>query len=64
MWQTLALSAIYVAIATVIHAGIVTLAGSLQPMIAASGSLRLVRRLLALALVAIAIWFALATRQT
>ena len=63
MWQTLALSAIYVAIATVIHAGIVTLAGSLQPMIAASGSLRLVRRLLALALVAIAIWFALATRH-
>jgi threonine/homoserine/homoserine lactone efflux protein len=63
MSQTLALSAIYVAIATIIHAGIVGLAGSLQPKIAASGGRRLVRRLLALALVGIAIWFALATRR-
>src|SRR5215510_11387241 len=63
MSQTLALSAIYVTIATVIHAGIVGLAGSLQPMVAASGSRRIVRRLLALALVGIAIWFAFSTRQ-
>jgi threonine/homoserine/homoserine lactone efflux protein len=63
MSQTLALSAVYVTIATAIHAGIVALAGSLQSMVAASNSRRMVRRLLALALVIIAVWFALATGQ-
>jgi threonine/homoserine/homoserine lactone efflux protein len=63
MSQTLALSAVYVTIATAIHAGIVALAGSLQSMVAASNSRRLVRRLLALALVIITVWFALATGQ-
>ena len=64
MSQTLALSVVYVTIATVIHAGIVGLAGSMQSMVAASGGRRMVRRLLALALVVIAIWFALTTGQT
>jgi threonine/homoserine/homoserine lactone efflux protein len=63
MSQTLALSAVYVTIATAIHSGIVALAGSLQSMVAASNSRRVVRRLLALALVIIAVWFALATGQ-
>jgi threonine/homoserine/homoserine lactone efflux protein len=63
MSQTLALSVVYVTIATTIHAGIVMLAGSLQSMVAASNSRRLIRRLLALALVIIAVWFALATAQ-
>jgi threonine/homoserine/homoserine lactone efflux protein len=63
MSQTLALSAVYVTIATAIHAGIVALAGSLQSTVAASNSRRMVRRLLALALVIIAVWFALATGQ-
>jgi threonine/homoserine/homoserine lactone efflux protein len=63
MSQTLALSAIYVTIATAIHTAIVALAGSLQSMVAASNSRRMVRRLLALALVIIAVWFALATGQ-
>ena len=63
MSQTLALSAVYVTIATAIHVGIVVLAGSLQSMVAASNSRRMVRRLLALALVIIAVWFALATGQ-
>jgi threonine/homoserine/homoserine lactone efflux protein len=63
MSQTLALSVVYVTIATAIHAGIVMLAGSLQSMVAASNSRRLIRRLLALALVIIAVWFALATAQ-
>jgi len=63
MSQTLALSAVYVTIATAIHAGIVALAGSLQSMVAASNSRRMVRRLLALALVIIAVWFALATGE-
>jgi threonine/homoserine/homoserine lactone efflux protein len=61
MSQTLALSAIYVTIATAIHAGIVALAGTLQSKIATPDNRRTIRRLLALALVAIAIWFALTT---
>jgi threonine/homoserine/homoserine lactone efflux protein len=64
MSQTLALSAVYVTIATAIHAGIVALAGSLQSTVAASNSRRMIRRLLALALVVIAIWFALTTGQS
>jgi len=63
MWQTMALSAVYVTIATAIHASIVALAGSLQSAVA-SNNRRLVRRLLALALVIIAIWFALTTGQS
>lgn len=61
MSQTLALSAVYVSVATVIHGGIVVLAGTLQSKIATADNRRIVRRLLALALVAIAIWFALTT---
>ena len=64
MSQTLALSAVYVTIATVVHAGIVTLAGTLQSTVAASNNRRMVRRLLAIALVLIAIWFALTTGQS
>ena len=63
MAQTLALGAIYVTIATAIHAAIVTLAGTLQSKIATPDNRRTIRRLLALALVAIAIWFALTTGQ-
>jgi hypothetical protein len=55
------LSAIYVAIATIVHCGIVALAGSLQSTVAASRGRSLVRRALALALVVIAIWFAWTT---
>lgn len=61
MSQTLALSLIYVAVATAIHCGIVALAGTLQSKFATPDSRRTVRRLLALALVVIAIWFALTT---
>jgi threonine/homoserine/homoserine lactone efflux protein len=61
MSQTLTLGAIYVTIATAIHAGIVALAGTLQSKIATPDNRRTIRRLLALALVAIAIWFALTT---
>jgi threonine/homoserine/homoserine lactone efflux protein len=62
--QTLTLSVVYVAVATIIHSGIVTLAGTLQSTIAAPNSRRIVRRLLALALVVIAIWFALTTGRS
>jgi threonine/homoserine/homoserine lactone efflux protein len=61
MAQTLTLSAVYVTVATLIHGGIVLLAGSLQSRIATPDKRRTVRRLLALALVVIAIWFALTT---
>jgi threonine/homoserine/homoserine lactone efflux protein len=62
--QTLMLSVIYVAIATLIHAAIVTLAGSLQSTIDVANNRKLVRRLFALALVAIAIWFAFTTGRS
>jgi threonine/homoserine/homoserine lactone efflux protein len=56
--QTLELSAIYVGIATVIHLGIVAMAGSLQSTISTAGRRYLIRRAFALALLGIAIWFA------
>lgn len=59
--QTLALSVIYIAIATLIHSAIVTLAGSLQSAIDVANNRKPVRRAFALALVAIAIWFMFAT---
>src|SRR4029453_271278 len=57
MAQTLTLSAVYVTVATLIHSGIVALAGSLQSTIATPDNRRTVRRLLAVALVVIASWF-------
>ena len=62
--QTLLLSAIYVGIATVIHAGIVVLSGSLQGTIATPARRRTVRRSLALVLLGIAIWFALTSGRS
>ena len=61
--QTLALTAIYVAIATAIHAGIVTLAGSARALLTDPGKSRAVRRFLALALFGVALWFAWTTRS-
>ena len=59
MPQSLMLSAVYVAIATGVHAGLVTLAGAVQGLVAESGQGRRVRRVQALALVAVAGWMAL-----
>jgi len=59
--QTLTLSAIYVATATAIHALIVMLASSVRGLVARSGQMKSIRRLLALALVGVAIWLAWAT---
>jgi threonine/homoserine/homoserine lactone efflux protein len=59
--QTLMLSAIYVGIATAIHSAIVALAGALQATVATGHRRRAIRRALALALVGIAIWFAVST---
>ena len=60
--QTLALSMTYVAVATVVHAGIATLAGAVRHLLVGKPRLRdALRRGLALSLAAIAIWFAVST---
>jgi threonine/homoserine/homoserine lactone efflux protein len=59
--QTLLLSFVYVSIATAIHSAIVALAGTLQTAIGGKQYQRTIRRGLALALVGIALWFALTT---
>ncbi len=59
--QTLALSAIYVAVATIIHAGIVALAGFAAALLTDPWRSLLIRRVLAVALAAVAVWFAVET---
>jgi threonine/homoserine/homoserine lactone efflux protein len=59
--QTLSLTAIYVTIATLIHAGIVISASQLRSVIVEPRQVRRIRRVLALVLAAIAIWFAFST---
>jgi threonine/homoserine/homoserine lactone efflux protein len=61
--QTLMLSLLYVAIATLIHAVIVTLAGVLQSTIDVANNRRPIRAAFALALVGIAVWVAVSTGQ-
>lgn len=61
--QTLLLSTIYVGIATALHLTIVLLAARMQPVIATADKRRNVRRLLAVLLAVIAIWFAFSTRR-
>ena len=57
MMQTLALSAVFCAVATAIHVGIVSLAGTAQTLLENERYSRIIRRALALALVAVALWF-------
>lgn len=59
--QTLVLSAVYVGIATAIHSAIVLLASRLHGTIDTGDKRRTIRRILAVLLVGIAIWFALST---
>ena len=61
--QTITLTAIYVSIATVIHALIVTLAGTLEPFLNDSRRERIARRALSALLAAVAIWFAFSTAR-
>ena len=61
--QTLALSAVYVTIATLIHAAIVLFASRLRGVIVRPDRIRRVRRVLALALAAIAVWLAWSTAR-
>jgi threonine/homoserine/homoserine lactone efflux protein len=62
--QTLMLSAIYVAVATTIHLSIVLLAARLQTAIETPDSRRTIRRVLAMLLAVIAIWFAVSTERS
>ncbi len=60
--DTLLLAAIYVAIATAVHASIVALAGTLEGWFAHESRLRIAGRVFAIALVAVAAWLAWSTR--
>jgi threonine/homoserine/homoserine lactone efflux protein len=59
---TVTLTLIYVAVATLIHAGIVTLAGTARGLLENADRERFVRRALAVALALVAVWFAIASQ--
>ncbi len=61
--QTITLSAIYVAVATIIHALIVVLAGALEPVLNDRRRERIARRTLSALLAAVALWFAWSTAR-
>ena len=63
LFQAARLGAIYVAIATTIHASIVLLAGQLRPLLIVGSQQERVRRILACALVLVAAWLAWSTRR-
>ena len=59
--QIAGLTIAYVCVATAVHAGIVTLCGTLQNLTRTGGRERLVRRGLSLGLAVVAVWFAWST---
>lgn len=61
--QTLILSAVFVTIATAIHLAIVLLASRLHGVLADPARRRVARRVLAVVLAGIAVWFAVSTRR-
>jgi len=61
--QTLSLTLVYVAVATLVHAAIVVLAGALTPLLTDPVRERVVRRVLALLLAAVALWFGWSTAR-
>lgn len=60
--EGLSLTLIYVAIATLMHSLIVTLAGTLHPILSEPHHAKVTRRVLSLALAAVAIWFGWSSR--
>ena len=60
--QTITLSAVYVAVATAIHAAIVGLAGTAQTLLEDQKKRLILRRALSIALAFVAVWFAWKTR--
>jgi threonine/homoserine/homoserine lactone efflux protein len=61
--QTLVLSAVYVAIATVVHGMIVLLGGSVEPLLTNPARERLIRRVLSVLLAGVALWFVWSTAR-
>jgi threonine/homoserine/homoserine lactone efflux protein len=61
--QTVTLTAIYVAVATVIHATIVALAGALEPVLNDARRETIARRVLSVLLAAVALWFGWSTAR-
>jgi threonine/homoserine/homoserine lactone efflux protein len=61
--QTLALTAIYVAVATLVHAAIVAMAATLEPFLNDPRRERLARRVLSTLLAIVALWFAWTTAR-
>jgi threonine/homoserine/homoserine lactone efflux protein len=61
--QTLILSAVYVAIATVVHSLIVVLGGSIEPLLTNPSRERVIRRVLSVLLALVALWFAWSTTR-
>ncbi len=59
---TVTLTVIYVMVATLIHAGIVTLAGAARGLLDDPARELVVRRVLAVALALVAVWFAIASQ--
>ena len=63
-WGTVvAFAGVYVLVATGVHAGIVTLAATVRPMLADRRVLAVASKIFATALVGVAVWVAYATRQ-
>lgn len=60
--QAITLTFIYVAIATIVHSLIVTLGGAARPFLESPARRQTVRRILAIVLALIAVWFAVSTR--
>lgn len=61
--QTAMLGAIYVAVATMVHATVVVLAGSVQPLLTGAKSRRIMGGVFAALLVGVAAWVALSTAR-
>lgn len=61
--ETLSLTAIYVAIATAVHAFLVMAAGALRPLLRRPDVEQIARRALALLLALVAVWFAFSTAR-
>lgn len=61
--QTVLLGAIYVAVATTIHAGVVLLAGSVQPLLTQAASRRRLGAIFAALLATVAVWVGITTAR-
>jgi threonine/homoserine/homoserine lactone efflux protein len=61
--QTLILSGVYVAIATIVHGLIVLLGGAVEPLLTNPARETLIRRILSVLLAMVAVWFAWSTAR-